>query len=1207
MKPSSQSKAFPALFSVSSKQGCRWLCVAALLLGNHLSLGANLLKWDVTGTTGTTGSSAASAPAPGVSGSAMTVVATVGNATGNSTSPSATWNRTFTVNTDFTAAQTAGNYFSFTTTAAAGYTVSISGMTGLNLSRTSSGPTAAGLFYSTDGINFTQTGSTFTVGSSLASAATAFDDTIAVTPIVISGGSTGYWRLVVSGGSATSRLGIGNGGTDDFTLTGTSVSDVVVQNLLWTGIGGSTWNTTSSNTNWANTSNANAAAAFVTGDNVTISKSSSIAVDAGGISFGNMTVNHSSGLVDLTGGAISGLSLTKSDSGILSLGGNNLFSGDLSITGGTLQTSSNTALGIATVAINGGTLKTTVGASSISNVLLLGTAGGTLDIDADVTFPSQINTSGGAINVANRLTKSGAGILTVSKTGTAAMGAQTVIGSAAGMIELNITAGGVVFSGTGQRNLGGTCIWNAPVTLSGGTLLLHGGTLQGTGTITVLASSSINSRLNFKTATVSNPITVPAAVTLSLDSSNGDNALAVSSVISGDGAVTKTGNGTVRVEGSNLYTGITTVIAGTLRIGTGTSGKLGSNNVVVNAGTLQFNRDDNVTIPNQISGAGNLLVSSNATTSLAAENSYTGITTITDGRLGALVITDGGINSSIGASGPEAAKLVFNGGSLSYEGAADTSSDREFSLGTSGGGLSASSTGGLNFTSTSPITLSGDAYSVLSRVVTVGQSASAGALTVGTIYKIVSTGTTDFTLIGAANNAVGTVFTATGAGLGTGTVEFGGLVVGTVYQIVTVGSTDYTAVGAANNLVGTLFTATGAGFGTGTATYGALVIGQTYRIRTTASDFTTLGAADNLVGTTFVATGTGIGLQASAGVVAYSHVRNFRLGGSGTGSSSLAASINDGTVEEILANGPILNAVSLSKNNSSVWLITGTNNYSGPTAVNAGTLLIDGNNTAAKGAVSVVSGAFLGGNGVCGGAVTLSSGGGLATKISDWTGAAGTGYTDLSVAKLTALGNVQVSIDATGITNFTEAPKSFTILNSGGIIGSLPTGVTVTTTNFPGTGTWSLAKAGDSVVLNYAVAVANPYADWANTNGLSGSGALASADPDRDGITNLIEFVIGGNPSSGSEGAKQPSGVVIGSNLVFTFRRSDVAAYLNPTVQYGSDLVGWTTAQSGVAGVSIAITNDIVVGIDQVVVTIPKSLGANSKLFARLNVTTTAP
>jgi hypothetical protein len=45
---------------------------------------------------------------------------------------------------------------------------------------------------------------------------------------------------------------------------------------------------------------------------------------------------------------------------------------------------------------------------------------------------------------------------------------------------------------------------------------------------------------------------------------------------------------------------------------------------------------------------------------------------------------------------------------------------------------------------------------------------SAGSFVVGTQYKILTAGTTNFTLIGAANNNVGTTFTATGAGSGTG-------------------------------------------------------------------------------------------------------------------------------------------------------------------------------------------------------------------------------------------------------------------------------------------------------------------------------------------------------------------------------------------------------------------------------------------------------
>ena len=50
-----------------------------------------------------------------------------------------------------------------------------------------------------------------------------------------------------------------------------------------------------------------------------------------------------------------------------------------------------------------------------------------------------------------------------------------------------------------------------------------------------------------------------------------------------------------------------------------------------------------------------------------------------------------------------------------------------------------------------------------------GAAQTAGAFSVGISYTILTVGTTDFTLIGAASNTVGVVFTATGVGAGTGT------------------------------------------------------------------------------------------------------------------------------------------------------------------------------------------------------------------------------------------------------------------------------------------------------------------------------------------------------------------------------------------------------------------------------------------------------
>jgi hypothetical protein len=52
-----------------------------------------------------------------------------------------------------------------------------------------------------------------------------------------------------------------------------------------------------------------------------------------------------------------------------------------------------------------------------------------------------------------------------------------------------------------------------------------------------------------------------------------------------------------------------------------------------------------------------------------------------------------------------------------------------------------------------------------------GYTVTAGSFVVGKIYRIASVGTTNFTLIGATSNTIGTHFIATGVGTGTGTAE----------------------------------------------------------------------------------------------------------------------------------------------------------------------------------------------------------------------------------------------------------------------------------------------------------------------------------------------------------------------------------------------------------------------------------------------------
>ena len=133
--------------------------------------------------------------------------------------------------------------------------------------------------------------------------------------------------------------------------------------------------------------------------------------------------------------------------------------------------------------------------------------------------------------------------------------------------------------------------------------------------------------------------------------------------------------------------------------------------------------------------------------------------------------------------------------------------------------------------------------------------------------------------------------------------------------------------------------------------------------------------------------------------------------------------------------------------------------------------------------------------------------------------------------------------------------------------------------------------------------VGTPYQLWATANGLGGSGS--AADSDNDGISNGIEFVIGGDPSGpGSDSnTLKPTITKNATHLVFVYSRTDESAAFAPAVQYGGDLIGWNNAVNGTNGVTILEEDDaIATGIDRVTVSIPLP-ASEQKLFARLQAT----
>ena len=126
------------------------------------------------------------------------------------------------------------------------------------------------------------------------------------------------------------------------------------------------------------------------------------------------------------------------------------------------------------------------------------------------------------------------------------------------------------------------------------------------------------------------------------------------------------------------------------------------------------------------------------------------------------------------------------------------------------------------------------------------------------------------------------------------------------------------------------------------------------------------------------------------------------------------------------------------------------------------------------------------------------------------------------------------------------------------------------------------------------------YTFWLDYMGLEGGDRLATADPDKDGIPNSLEFVLGGKPSgSGAASvAVLPQLTMDPAWATFEFRRADVSAAAGPFAEYGN-LGSWTPAANGVNGVQITVTDDgFGPGVDRVTVKIPRTPG---RLFVRLN------
>ena len=140
--------------------------------------------------------------------------------------------------------------------------------------------------------------------------------------------------------------------------------------------------------------------------------------------------------------------------------------------------------------------------------------------------------------------------------------------------------------------------------------------------------------------------------------------------------------------------------------------------------------------------------------------------------------------------------------------------------------------------------------------------------------------------------------------------------------------------------------------------------------------------------------------------------------------------------------------------------------------------------------------------------------------------------------------------------------------------------------------------------LNSTVTVTNtvtdPFVTWIdsftpNTLLPDEASKLRGADPDSDGITNLMEFVIGGSPVVSSQSIL-PTIATVGTNLVLSYARSDESE--SATTQGGQ----WSTDLTNWNDVTPVLGNENGAAADAMSITVPKSNAVNGKLFLRLSV-----
>ncbi|MBN1759908.1 MAG: autotransporter-associated beta strand repeat-containing protein [Chitinispirillaceae bacterium] len=427
------------------------------------------------------------------------------------------------------------------------------------------------------------------------------------------------------------------------------------------------------------------------------------------------------------------------------------------------------------------------------------------------------------------------------------------------------------------------------------------------------------------------------------------------------------------------------------------------------------------TINSPVTGSAGLSKFGKGTLVLSGTNTFTGPVLFAGGTVSVAAIDNGGVSSPLGSSSNAAASLVFDGGTLEYTGAAQ-STDRLLSIGLNGGSIINNGSGALTFTNAGAAELSVAG----SRTFQLGGSSSAGNMITATI--------------GDNGGATSLMKNGTGTWIITGDHTFTGNVIINSGTLQIGGGGTAGSINTADSVI----------------TNGTLVFNR--------SDVVTLSMP--IAGTgTLVQNGTGTLILAdSAGYTGTTTISSGTLqigNGATTGGLNSTGGITNNSALVFNRSGwldysgIISGTGTVTKNGPGTLVFSGSNTYTGTTTVSAGSLMVAGS-IAAGSAVTVMTGGSLGGNGSVNGTVSVQNGGTVAPGI----GAAG----EFSTADLT--------LNTTSSLEFELGTFSDTIVVNGNLV--LDGDLNITPMSGFGAGTYRLMTYSGTLTDNVLTVASAP-------------------------------------------------------------------------------------------------------------------------------------